>query len=430
MFLNNIFSIFRKNWVLQCCLIFFLGQLSLSFLGIENKSVRIATTFLIYIIIIRNKVHFIKDKIIVALLMFSICCFFSLFFSNNKILCGYKLLELFITLFLIIGGINNFHIRKNLTIFHILLYYYIFQSLIALWGYFTDPTTIAIDTGYGAYVTFLQCNFPPLHANGLGSFCGYGALASMTLFLGEYRKKRHHILLIVYILFFISCVYTMYLCSSRTSMISFTIAFLFLFHYAIKPNMKILLLTIGISIGIVYADKIEYGIYSIIMKKQTEETLSRADSEIDMLTSGRLGMWEYVLDHPERCIFGQGYGTGFLDMWESGETEASNAHNSIIEILYSAGMFALFFWLQMWWLIYKRFIWLMKRKEMLPLDSLWYYLALAIFILAIIRSIGNLNFVYFKLDSFAPMAIIILFVYSTKYVKCQLKKNRKQSSPF
>lgn len=417
----NVGNDIRKNWVLVCCLIFFLGMLSLSFFGRENKIIRIVFTLLIYVIILYQRKKIINDSILIAFSSYVIFCMISILFSQNVMMCGFKLLELIIMLVLISGGVEKFKIGTKYNLFQVLLYYYIFQSVVALIGYFTDPTTVAEDTGYGAYVTFLSCKFPPIHSNALGSFCGYGALTSFTLYILSKKEKKRFPLSVIYFIFFMLCVYTMYLCSSRTGMISFVIGFIFLFHYVIKIKVKILVLVISVILGTIYINKIADVVKLIIMKKQTEEILSSSEDEVNALTSGRIGMWEYVLEHPERCILGQGYGTGFLSMWENGETDAGNAHNSMIEILYNTGIFALVFWLRIWWLGYKRFKWLMQNKKKLPLNIDWYYLAGAIFLFSFVRSIGNLNFVYFQLDSFAPMAVIILFIYSTQYIKCQNK---------
>lgn len=62
----NVGNDIRKNWVLVCCLIFFLGMLSLSFFGRENKIIRIVFTLLIYVIILYQRKKIINDSILIA----------------------------------------------------------------------------------------------------------------------------------------------------------------------------------------------------------------------------------------------------------------------------------------------------------------------------------------------------------------------------
>lgn len=412
---DNIKAILSNPFTI-CIVLLYAGFISLSFLGEDNKSVRIITIVLIWIVVLSNKSELNNsDPILSCLKLYVISCFPSFLFTDNPSLCAFKLFELILLPVFANLGISFFHINEKLIVPKILLFYYIFQTLIAVFGYFLDPTTIAVDTGYGAYVTFLHCNYPPIQSNALGSYCAFSLLVCTYLVARELKDGYRIVNLSIYtILFTLSC-FTMYLCSSRTSMISCLIAFLFLFINIFKAKTKTIVIVASLALAGVYVDKVAETAYSIIMKKQTESTIDKSDDAANQLSSGRLAMWEKAIEDPTKCILGQGFGTGFREMQKNGDTFAGNAHNSVVEILYNAGIFALFFWLRLWYLLYKRFKYFLFDCDGLPLDRSLYYLTASICILAVIRSIGNLSFVYLQLDSFAPLAAIILCVYTSNY---------------
>ena len=133
----------------------------------------------------------------------------------------------------------------------------------------------------------------------------------------------------------------------------------------------------------------------------------------DVWLSGRTRIWNAVFSHPEYLIFGKGFGVA------SHETSAftdGNAHNSMVEIIFNAGIFALFFWLRFWWLICQKYRWLKRHKEYLPYPIICYELAAAIMITFFVKSFGNVSFVYFVPGEFSVISVAAFFVYSARYV--------------
>ena len=150
----------------------------------------------------------------------------------------------------------------------------------------------------------------------------------------------------------------------------------------------------------------------IMMKQQNEQTIDQYDSTEDAIMSGRLSIWKTVLNNPEKLILGNGFGVASSE----NEIGAANAHNSMVEILINCGVFALLFWIRMWYLMYKRYRWLCKYSNCLPVDISWIHLGAAFAVQSIVRSLGNVSFVYFQLNSFSVIGTIILFSYCRFYI--------------
>ncbi len=387
----------------------------MSFLGVGSKLGRVVSLLIMCFLVVRNGVRPVKDNIVKAIGAYFFCCAFSLLFSPDIAQGSVKLLELFLLFVFVNEGVRHFSVVGAWSLFHVFLFYNVVQSAVALFGYYADPTVVAEDTGAASYVTFLVCKYPPIHANGLGSICGYGALFCLAFATIEFRRGAGRLKVCAIFSASVVCAYVMYLTSSRTSMIAFVCAFLVWFYKAYHAKFRLAFAVFVVALCLFNGEKILDGMVSFFEKKQTEETLE--EDTANNLSSGRLQMWQYVLQHPERWILGQGYETGYFQMYRNGELTAGNAHNSFIQILYNTGIISLFFWLLMWWFVLKRYLWLMRRKGLLPLDPLWYHLAAAVLVLSFVRSFGNVSFVSLQLVAFAPIGCIILFVYSTEQLK-------------
>lgn len=403
------------NWVFVCFFLYLLGMLSLSFLGVGSKAGRIASLALMCCVVVRKGVRPINDKIVKSLGAYFLCCAFSLLFSPDIAQGLVKLLELFLLFVFVNEGARHFNVAGTWSLFHVFLFYNVVQSAVSLLGYLTDPTVVAEETGSGPYVTFLVCKYPPIHANGLGSICGFGALFCLAFATIELRRGARRLKVCAIFSVAAMCAYVMYLTSSRTSMIAFVFAFFVWFYKAYHAKFRFVFAVLAVVLCVFNSEKLLDGLTSFFEKKQMEEELE--EDTANKLSSGRLQMWQYVLQRPERWIFGQGYETGYFQMYRNGELTAGNAHNSFIQILYNSGIISLFFWLLMWWFMLKRYLWLMKRKEQLPIDPLWYHLAAAVLVLSFVRSFGNVNFVNLQLVAFAPIGCIILFVHSAEQIK-------------
>lgn len=406
----------KWNKFIVCFIFIFLGFLSLSFLGLENKSIRISSLILVYgiaLLYVKSITIVIqKDSVIRSLSYFFLFSVPSIFFCEEVAKCGFKLLDLSIMVSMTALGVISFKTKKT-NIFKFICWYYVFQTLITIIGYFVDPQAIAADTGYGNYVTFLHCNYPPIHGNSIGEFGGITLLFTIALFhLSQKKQKCRFLNKSLFVLIGISGLAVLYLSSSRTCMLAFVIAFLFLFSHLYNSKTKLKLTMIGLCLALLFSNQIIETTMKIMMKKQNEQTMAAYGSDEDALLSGRLSIWENALNNPEQLILGKGFGVASS---EEG-IGAANAHNSIVEILLNSGVFALFFWIRMWWLLYRRYKWLCENSKSLPVDISWIHLGAAFAVQSIVRSFGNVSFIYFQLNVFSVMGTLILFSYCRFYI--------------
>ena len=402
-----------KNKFIICFLFEFVGFLSLSFLGEENKSVRIASLLLVFFIVLLNikKIYWLlsQDKLIKSLSLFFLFSIPSIFFCDEFTKCGFKLFDLFVMISVIAIGILYFKTAKS-NVFVFICWYYVFQTIITIIGYFVDPTAIAAEGNYGNYVTFLHCNYPPIHGNSIGEF---GAVAFLFLYV-KFEKEKHLSFLgkVAYSILGIIGLSVLYLSSSRTCMIAGLAGFLFLFFKLSNSKTKIKAIVVCACLSILFSHQIADKVTSIMMKKQNDVTLANSDNEADAMVSGRFSIWEKALENPHRLILGMGYGVASSEA----DIGAANAHNSIVEILLNCGVIALLFWLRFWYLLLKRYRWLCKVQNLLPIDIAWIHLAAAIAAISAVRSFGNISFVYFQLNTFSVIGCVALFEYCRFYV--------------
>ena len=418
-----------KNKFVVCFVITFLGYLSLSFLGLENKSVRLVCTLMVFTIAFLCKrgivAYTADDKILKDLMIFFFWSVPSILFCKEFFQCGFKLLELFTMVLITSLGVIYFHVKKNLNIFVFICGYYAFQTIITILGYFFDPNALAADNDYGTYVPFLHCNYPPIHGNSIGEFGGVTAMFALVSYHAMSQNKKVKATQKFYLaILFITGLAVLYLSSSRSCMIAALFGLVFLIFRLYKTSTKIKIIVIAIALFALNHQTVINTATSILMKKQNEETLLNSDNEANALVSGRFGIWEKALESPHRLILGNGYGVGVAE----NDLGASNAHNSMVEILFDCGVFALFFWLRLWWLMYHRYSWLCKMSEFLPVNVAWLHLAAAFAIIAIIRSFGNVSFVYMQLNAFHVVAAIALFSYCRKYVLYEIKSKIKNDN--
>lgn len=407
-----------KNKFIICFFIVFAGFLSLSFLGLENKTVRIASSLLVFFVALlnRKKISWLlsQDKIVKNLSLFFLFSIPSIFFCEEFAKCGYKLLDLFVMVSMTAIGVLYFKTPKS-NVFTFICWYYVLQTIVTLVGYFVDPTAIAAESDYGNYVTFLHCNYPPIHGNAIGEF---GAVTLLFVYV-KYEKQKHLSVWekVTYTLLGVIGLSVLYLSSSRTCMIAGLAGFLFLFFKLSNSKTKIKALVVCSCLSLLFSHQIVDKVTSIMMKKQNETTMANFDNDADAMVSGRFGIWEKALENPHRLILGMGYGVASSEA----EIGADNAHNSIVEILLNGGVIALFFWLRFWYLLFQRYRWLCKMKNLLPIDIAWIHLAAAFAAISAVRSFGNISFVYFQLNTFSVIGCVILFSYCRFHV-LNLKK--------
>lgn len=408
----------KDNAFVISFILLFLGFLSMSFLGIENKSVRVVSLLIIGIIVLLRKKRIesiiMRDPMVKSLWLFFLFSVPSIFFCEEVAKCGFKVFELSIMVMLTGLGVLYFKLGKcKYDVFQFICWYYVFQTVVTIIGYFFDPTAIAAERDYGNYVTFLHCNYPPIHGNSIGEFGGITLLFVLVLLhykhqQGQIKLKNRIFLLIIGI----TGISVLYLSSSRTCMIAFAVALLFLISNLFKSDTKIKIMVIGMCFALAFSNEIIETTIRIMMKQQNEQTIARYDSTEDAIMSGRLSIWKTVLKNPEKLILGYGFGVASSE----NEIGAANAHNSMVEILINCGVFALLFWIRMWYLMYKRYRWLCKYSNCLPVDISWIHLGAAFAVQSIVRSLGNVSFVYFQLNSFSIIGTIILFSYCRFYI--------------
>lgn len=409
-----------KNPFILVFIINLLGFMSLSFVGKDYKIGRIACTLLIWLYtftkISRISNWILRDPIVKTCIYYCVFCIPSILFSERPDTVAFKLLEVFLIPLTIGLGVKYFEYGKGKNIYTFLCLYFILQTFVAFLGYFLDPNALHDEDMLlmnRVYVPMLKCNYPPFSSNSLGGVAAVSFMSCLSYYAESFGKhirfKRKAIIIFAAV---VSC-FVLYKSSSRTAMLATLIGVVYASHKILSMDKKICMVFIICGVALLFSTQIINAVIAIMMKSQTQASLEGGDSSMDMLLSGRLRIWEAALENPIRLLLGMGFGTAILD---AGINDG-NAHNSIVEILLNAGVFALFFWLKIWYLLYKRYIFLTRRAQELPYAIQWYHCAIAIAFVAFVRSFGNLSFVYWQLDGFTVIAIAILFVYSTRYVR-------------
>lgn len=408
---------FGSNTFAFAFVIYFIGFLSMSFLGQENKSLRIATTLLVLFILLfkaagANK-FFLKNRLSILFLIYICSLLPSLLFTDLFFMSVFKILDVVIIFLLINDSVKSFIIREvRITSFHFILYYFILQCVIILFGYFFDPNALREDFLQKG-ISFLSSNYPKIHSNTVGTFGGVVVLYAI------FRLKaipRNTLINTALLLLGLS---VLILSSSRTSMLATLLGSAFLIVTMFTGKQKrYLLAALIISAAIFSTEIYEFG-FKALMKMQTEESLANADNAADILLSGRLSLWQIILESPENLIFGRGFGTALLTESALNNT---NAHNSVIELLINAGMLAVTLWLMIWWQLIRSYRYIVRNKSFLPLHPHCYHLSFSLLILVFVKSMANITFVYFQLFDWLIVSIICLYVCTEVKIKSNKKK--------
>ncbi len=397
--------------------VYFLGFLSLSFIGEENKSVRIATTLaVLFVLLVKiayiNK-FYLKNKLSAIFLVYICSLLPSLIFSEMIFMSVFKILDLIIIFLLMADSVESFFIKGlRLTFFHFILYYFIFQCIIFMGGYFFDPHALRQDFLQKG-INFLTSNYPKIHSNTVGTFGGVVILYS--IFRIKHFAQKY---LLNYLLLGLG-LSVLYLSSSRTGVLATLIGATFLIIKLFSGKQKLVLLVSIILAAVFFGNDIYQFGFKALLKMQTEETLANADNAADVLLSGRLGLWEIILEKPWNLIFGRGFGAALLT---ENALHNTNAHNSIVELLINAGIVATALWLVIWWRLFVYYRYIIRNKRFLPLHINYYHLSFSLLILICIKSMANITFVYFQLFDWLMVSIICLYV-STEL---KIKNNRKK----
>lgn len=410
----------NNNTFVFAFVVYFLGFLSLSFLGEENKIIRITTTLLVlFVLLIRlynSHTQYYKSKLSTIIFIYTCTLLPSLIFSELFFMSAFKILDIFIIYLLINESVRNFYIKElKITLFDFILYYFVVQCIIIIGGYFFDPHAMRSDLLQKG-VSFLSSNYPKIHSNTVGTFGGVVILFSI------FRIKRVPQRTIINLLLLSLGLAVVYLSSSRTGMIATLIGAIFLIAMIFSGKQKIYLLTAA-SIGLViFTTEIYQFGYKALMKMQTEETLANSNNATDLLLSGRLSLWETIMEKPENLIFGRGFGTALLSENAMNNT---NAHNSIVELMVNAGIVAVILWITIWWYLFKYYRYIINNKKFLTADVSYYHFSFSLLILIFIKSMANITFVYFQLFDWLMVSIFCLYICTElkiKQTKIKLKK--------
>lgn len=419
---NNIYKYVSEN---SFCFGFFVTLLAFMTLspyayGSDFKYIRVACSLFLFIKYgsgcFFNSQEWTNNAIINNLIIYAFFCSISIFFAEDYFTCGFKLLEIWVLIMFIILGAKNFNLSFGGNVFQFILWYAVLQALVAFVGYFVDPLAIVSEEENvregRVYVPMLTCNLPFISSNALGLFGAVSVFKAYYMWRCDNAKNTFSRKLLIGVIAFIG-LFVLYESSSRTSMISGVIGFLFLYKQTSSAVQRTKAIIISILLCVFFYNQISDAIMDFMYKSYTEDSVLASDDSADIVLSGRSRIWHAVLSQPEDLILGKGFGvashetTGFTD---------GNAHNSMFEILLNAGVFALFFWLRFWWLIYQKYRWLKSHKEYLPFPIMNYELSIAIMITFFVKSFGNVSFVYFLPGEFFVISVSAFFVYSEKYV--------------
>ena len=266
------------------------------------------------------------------MLLFSIIGMASYFYSVNPLLSLWKGFEMFAIglLFLYVSSqVRDLNGVKNvLDIFSLII---LFLVLSALVGALLAPgEALQIQRGGigGAQAYAYVGVFPPLTPNTLaqiGAIIGIIGVVSLL-----YRSERHNRFAIIGLL--VVGLFAMLMAHSRTSILGFILAILFMFAFGRRMLLGIALFVILGAVVIAIPKFYSYG-EQYIVRGQTHDAF--------VTLSGRTNFWPNVLEafwlSP---VVGHGYYSGHRDLVVNGKKllEYSSVDNTYLEVLVDLGV--------------------------------------------------------------------------------------------
>jgi O-antigen ligase len=166
-----------------------------------------------------------------------------------------------------------------------------------------------------------------------------------------------------------------------------------------------------------------------------EMHMLRGDSEQNLETlSSRTMLWKMALDKDLLpLIMGEGYATGTMFIgYDSGSIfgaktqQIRNAHNSVLEIINSAGIIGAMIWIVLMVRIFVQLLRQLKRyKPMMTVNERYFHLLiLMLSLMSILRSMMNSTYVY--LDLFMPLLLAMAVYADTlpSLMRSRIQSNR------
>ena len=146
----------------------------------------------------------------------------------------------------------------------------------------------------------------------------------------------------------------------------------------------------------------------------------KEDRSLDTLTSNRLEMWDYVLEHYHSSIFGRGYAAGFR--YDDTLTDG-HAHNSLVELYFDVGILGVFAWLMLIGTVCYHLYYLMRLQTGIDYQ---FISILGVMFFLLMKAFASTVFVNLDQSMFILAAIITYSmkqIWSVQYAQMQVEKN-------
>ena len=168
-----------------------------------------------------------------------------------------------------------------------------------------------------------------------------------------------------------------------------------------------------------------FGLLDNNIRSTAFEHLQRghATTDINELSSGRIGMWRETLQtFGISMIVGRGYAVGFRNQKIE---ENTNAHNSLLELYAGTGMLGAAVWLYIILAVYIR-LEILKHKQCLKMDC-GHVTATAVMLYILLSSITNVRVVYLDVSM---ILFVVIMIYIEKVTKTEKTKTDNKLIPF
>lgn len=359
------------------------------------------------------------------LFIYTCLAYFSVVFSELRVLTIYKSSELVVMLFIaatLYGRSLPFvESRRYLTGLFWIYSFTAIGVLLQLLYYGTAAYTPVHSTPFISFM--LSSKHPPLAANSVGML---GALVSIfgvyQFYKCESYKKRCYIIGTIIGVFGLI---TLVLSYTRSALVLFVFASTIFLYF----NRKFVLLTLA---GFCVIALLAVGSARDLMESHMRR--GGTDEKIATLSS-RVVVWNSIIKKDLlKLIVGEGYATGtqFQDLTGDDGSETinlKNAHNSVFEVINSTGIIGAFVWLFLITRInLQLFQHLLRTRRIVSKDEYVFHLFISsVFVLATLRSFMNSTFVY--LDYFLPLLFsIAVYADTLKLRRSELYNDKNISS--
>lgn len=363
---------------------------------LASKVLRISTALFSFMLASRtlyspNTQRIFLQRPVSPFLLFFFVCALSVSVSESPLMTCYKSFEVFLVIMLIVEGIVNEESRPD-SMIRWMIGLIVAQLCVAwieglvlpglAWATPAKAKSVVVHALHGVY--------PLVNANTLGYFGGIILIYGLCALLSSHRRT-----LTAYFLFVLGFI-TIPASYSRTSLFATSAALLFVL-IAFRRIGVVILLSAILSLAMASAP-----VRTNIIKHIDR---GRDSTNIDDFTSGRLGLWQKTLERfSGSFVLGKGYGAAFRT---GGIEDATNAHNSYIEVFSGVGVVGFCLWVYTLSTICVHLTALWQKQ---PGRSRYRHLTvLALLIYLLAGSMGNTRGVYLDY-SMLLLASIIVYV--------------------